>query len=547
MLPWPVFSPTIAALGEQPPMANVFLSYDREDVHRAQPLAAALEQAGHTVWWDRRITPGAEFSKAIEEALASSDIVLVLWSARAVKSHWVRDEAAIGRDTGRLVPASLDGCAPPLGFRQFQTIDLSGSTRAATNIMTLLGAIDGLTDSGGAPSAAATATPSARGPDRRMLVAGLAAAAALGGGGLWAVLHRQPATPAGVEPLLAQAWQAWTQGSSAGYSQAIGLYIRATQLAPDHADAWGLLGCIYGDEAHGAPASEQADLRARAQEAGRRALQLDPKNAFGRMAVAYARPLRGNRLLMEREFRQAMRDQPGRALVTYSLALSLTRVGRLGEAAALFDQLRGAAPTASQYKWHIRSLWGCGRLGEADRLLQEASTIYALNGSIWTTRFDMLMTSGRPAAAAALARDVQGRPDTLTEDWMSRRVAVANAVGSRTRTDIDAVRMQLVGDARQSASAAVQAIQDLAMLGCIDEAFGVADAFFFSRDFAIPDKPGAIGADAVPTLASRETMFLFLPPARLLRADSRFDRLVEAIGLTRYWREAGVQPDYRSA
>jgi hypothetical protein len=38
----------------------------------------------------------------------------------------VRDEAGAGRDKGRLVPVTLDGCLPPLGFRQYHTIDLSG-------------------------------------------------------------------------------------------------------------------------------------------------------------------------------------------------------------------------------------------------------------------------------------------------------------------------------------------------------------------------------------------------------------------------------------
>jgi hypothetical protein len=33
-------------------MAKVFLSYDREDTERARPVALALEQAGHAVWWD---------------------------------------------------------------------------------------------------------------------------------------------------------------------------------------------------------------------------------------------------------------------------------------------------------------------------------------------------------------------------------------------------------------------------------------------------------------------------------------------------------------
>jgi tetratricopeptide (TPR) repeat protein len=106
-------------------MANIFLSYDREDVARARPIAALLERTGHSVWWDRQIKAGGEFGAEIEEALNAADKVVVLWSERSVKSAWVRDEAAVGRDSGRLVPARLDGTLPPLGFRQFQTIDLS--------------------------------------------------------------------------------------------------------------------------------------------------------------------------------------------------------------------------------------------------------------------------------------------------------------------------------------------------------------------------------------------------------------------------------------
>ncbi|MFM7625154.1 MAG: ATP-binding protein, partial [Gammaproteobacteria bacterium] len=39
---------------------------------------------------------------------------------------WVADEATVGRDEGRLVALSIDGAAPPLGFRQFQAADFSG-------------------------------------------------------------------------------------------------------------------------------------------------------------------------------------------------------------------------------------------------------------------------------------------------------------------------------------------------------------------------------------------------------------------------------------
>lgn len=106
-------------------MVSVFLSYDRDDVGKAKPIAAALEKAGHAVWWDQHINSGAQYSKVIEQALETAEAVVVLWSAHSVESPWVRDEAAAGRDRGRLVPVTLDLVSPPLGFRQFQSTDLS--------------------------------------------------------------------------------------------------------------------------------------------------------------------------------------------------------------------------------------------------------------------------------------------------------------------------------------------------------------------------------------------------------------------------------------
>lgn len=107
-------------------MGHVFLSYAREDREFAECLARVLEGAGHSLWWDRQIDSGEEFSAEIEAELGKADAVLVAWSRDSVKSRWVRDEAAVGGDTGRLVPVSVDGSQPPMGFRQFHTMDLSG-------------------------------------------------------------------------------------------------------------------------------------------------------------------------------------------------------------------------------------------------------------------------------------------------------------------------------------------------------------------------------------------------------------------------------------
>jgi tetratricopeptide (TPR) repeat protein len=125
-------------------MPKVFLSYAREDLTRARSVAQALEKAGHSVWWDRHIAGGAQYSKEIERALNAADVVVVLWSERSIESPWVRDEAANGRDRGCLVPVCLEGCEPPLGFRQFQTIDLPAGRIGRARRDALLGAVDAL-------------------------------------------------------------------------------------------------------------------------------------------------------------------------------------------------------------------------------------------------------------------------------------------------------------------------------------------------------------------------------------------------------------------
>ena len=161
-------------------MATVFLSYAREDSGKARPIALALEKAGHSVWWDTHVRGGAEFSRVIEEALKAADVVVVLWSERSVESPWVRDEAAFGRDHGRLVPVSLDKAEPPLGFRQFQSIDLSrwSGRGRVPNLAELGAAIAAASD--GSEAAEPTDSPVAGRPAGRSRRTWLMALAALG-------------------------------------------------------------------------------------------------------------------------------------------------------------------------------------------------------------------------------------------------------------------------------------------------------------------------------------------------------------------------------
>jgi uncharacterized membrane protein YhaH (DUF805 family) len=106
-------------------MADVFLSYAREDRSRADQIARGLTAMGLEVFWDTDIPPGQTWSDFIEGKLGESRSVVVLWSQHSTKSQWVREEARMGRDKSKLNPVIIDGSAPPLGFGEVQAADLT--------------------------------------------------------------------------------------------------------------------------------------------------------------------------------------------------------------------------------------------------------------------------------------------------------------------------------------------------------------------------------------------------------------------------------------
>jgi len=109
-----------------PSKPRIFLSYSSKDRDRIQPLANRLEQAGHEVWWDPHIEMGTPFRKVIAAQLERAQLILVAWSRHSVDSDWVQEEAEVGKRKGCLRPVLIDPVDPPIGFRSYQTLDLSG-------------------------------------------------------------------------------------------------------------------------------------------------------------------------------------------------------------------------------------------------------------------------------------------------------------------------------------------------------------------------------------------------------------------------------------
>ncbi|APW37871.1 hypothetical protein RD110_12235 [Rhodoferax koreense] len=112
-------------------MADIFLSYNETDRAIAHRLAQALQSVGWSVWWDRRIPAGETWRGVLGRELQTMRCMVVIWSARSVQSEWVCEEAAEGRQSGKLVPVMIDAVRPPAGFREVQAADLIGWDGAA--------------------------------------------------------------------------------------------------------------------------------------------------------------------------------------------------------------------------------------------------------------------------------------------------------------------------------------------------------------------------------------------------------------------------------
>ncbi|HEY5070616.1 MAG TPA: TIR domain-containing protein [Caulobacteraceae bacterium] len=109
-------------------MSDVFISYARSTESEARRIVEALRALGYSVWRDDELPAHRAYSEVIEERLKAAKAVVAVWSAEALKSHWVRAEANAALEAGTLVQLSVDGVMPPMPFSQIQCADMDGWT-----------------------------------------------------------------------------------------------------------------------------------------------------------------------------------------------------------------------------------------------------------------------------------------------------------------------------------------------------------------------------------------------------------------------------------
>ncbi|MEO6434014.1 MAG: TIR domain-containing protein [Sphingomicrobium sp.] len=530
-------------------MASLFLSYDHQDVARAAAITAALEANGHSVWWDRHLHGGAEFNSEIEEAVERSDAVVVLWSKKSVQSAWVRDEAAEGRDRGRLIPVLIDAVKPPMGFRQFQTVDMS-SWKGGKKIPALADLLRAVEAISAAPAAAVQRPAPRPAPgralpavSRRVLVLGTGAAAALAasGGGLWWAL--QSRDDPRLRPLLDRAEGALRAGTADEETNK--QLERAVAIQPDSARAWGLLALIRILASPGADPKESGDLVRGSSSAARQALSLDPAEDNALLAMFH---LEGSALdwaTRDARLRQIIAINPKNVLAIEALVVLVQAAGMNQESYDLNERALALEPLSSDLLGlRALKLWILGRNSEADKVIDQARSLYPESQWVRWNRFLILALSGRSLAAGEMFKTDPSfaRNPNAAKVW---RTALS-ALDQPSEANVSAARAACLEGAVTTPELAGQGVLIMSALGQVDTAFDIANGFLMSRGPVVRREQA--GGDAAKDAAGRiNTQWLFLPAAASMRADSRFLHLCDGVGLVAYWRKRGVKPDYQLA
>ncbi|HEV7385189.1 MAG TPA: hypothetical protein VGN89_09950, partial [Phenylobacterium sp.] len=367
---------------------------------------------------------------------------------------------------------------------------------------------------------------------------GLAAAAATGAV-LWL---RRPRVPDKARALYQRATDALNSGLPEDNQQARGFLREAVGLAPDYAQAWGALAFAYQAALLFTDPPRQPGVKAQAEAAARRALELDPNEPQATATLALLAPVWRNWTAAERLYQRSLALHAHDPLVEHVYARLLLGVNRLRDAV---PHAQAAVKGDEFAVWHHHtlglSLWSVGRIEEADQLVARALTRWPRHYALWFLQLWLFTYTGRADRAVAMGEDLENRPLNISFADVEVNLAAARAMMTRAPSDIQNALEANLAAAKRGVGYAENAMALTSALGKLDEAFALAGELYL--------EPRLIGAGQrfsngrFQVASRRQTHHLFMPPTAAMRADRRFQPLMRQIGLVDYWRTSGHPPD----
>ncbi len=106
-------------------MADIFVSYAKEDLAAVDLLREDLEAKGFSVWSDTQLLPGHEWRTRLREEIDQSRALIVVWTSHSKNSTFVQEEVDRARSVDKPVIALRERGFKveevPLGFGSIQT------------------------------------------------------------------------------------------------------------------------------------------------------------------------------------------------------------------------------------------------------------------------------------------------------------------------------------------------------------------------------------------------------------------------------------------
>lgn len=370
---------------------------------------------------------------------------------------------------------------------------------------------------------------------RGLLIAGCAAAIT-GAAAIRVVTSKPSPTSRAARLLIDNARKSLREGDLGDADNAIGTLREAARLAPQSAEAWGLLAFALTIAAIDASAQDRSDLRSRSAAAMNRAFALEPYQADALAAQVRTIPTYRNWGAYERACRTALRHHPNHPELLVELGALFAEVGRLRESLDLYEQAKLSMPlSADVLANHATLLWSLGRLDDADVAVEKAFGLLPRNYTVWNLRAFYLMFTGRARKAAEMFGDKNSRPAFEgSDEEYGLDLIQANAIASEDRVQIRNALEALVHVAESGRGFVMATALFAAYVGDLDVVFKMLNGIYVNRGSTFP---GYLDRAYSGWGGEPHTQYLFVRPMALARHDARFSALTRAIGFDEYWHQ----------
>lgn len=321
----------------------------------------------------------------------------------------------------------------------------------------------------------------------------------------------------------------------------------AARIAPNSAFAQNLNGFMAANLVASLPPDRRAAMVAEARDAANQAIWIDPAYGDPHAVLAMMTPL-FDWAAREEHIKRGLAVSPDSEIVQIQMIELLQHAGRFAESDVLAEKLFAGAPSQIhplievinarlwQGRTGVRALIDRGETG-----IKNAGMGMQYSKIPWFAAklFEEAAFHGAPGDAEALMKDPATRY-LLEQDGAPIYSHIAVAVHYHRRADIDQVVKDCADPDGRSAEARRTCFMGLVALGRLDDAFRLAALLY-------PDQRGATPQERQQRWLSSPAMpaaYLSIPGTAALRADPRFQDVVERIGLLAYWKSSHHAPDF---